>query len=343
MSVQVNVKRFSRDKRSEEALPTVEDEGVQEAAPEPIMEEAPRPKKRGRTKKAPVLEEPEPQPFDDAFLDDLKERPEPVVAAPDEPPALATPSPVPEEEEPAVDAVDEIFDYIEGRTPKPRKPAKKKPPKADFDVDDGIDIRSMVHNKPSRVAAPKTSKRAEAGGRYADAGRSYADAGRSYADPDFKDLMDKKGSAILGKDKRELLVKIAQYKQLFPDELSNFKVKQNASAEELQQYLDECDVIVGCSAMESFATDSILTGIQIVEGVSSRTQSMNISGTSQMLKANPQFHKLCKQLYLKYGVFSQIPPEMQLVMLISTTAMVARNKNIGMHSDLNSFLDQPMS
>lgn len=343
MSVQINVNRFSRDKRlnpdndnASSPIQEPEPTSIQEA---PLLD--PPKKKRGR-KKAVITEEvPSSQPmveeppsiiddasrrvssgeledvqhaFDDSFLDDLKVKPDP--------PAIEVPKPPEVVKEEDVESEVDIFDYIEGKAP--RKPKAKKPrapPKLNLDDGDDFDLRDMIsHKPPSRVTTkPK------------------------HMDPDFKDIMDKKGSAILGKDKRELLVKIAQYKQLFPDELANFKVKQNASHEELQQYLDECDVIVGCSAMESFATDSILTGIQIVEGVSARTQSMNITGTSHMLKANPQFHKLCKQLYLKYGVFSQIPPEMQLIMLISTTAMVARSKNLGMHSDLNGFLDQPVS
>ncbi len=46
-----------------------------------------------------------------------------------------------------------------------------------------------------------------------------------------------------------------------------------------------------------------------------------------MLSLNPQFHNLSKMLYVKYKVFSAIPPEFQMIMLISTTAYICKCKN----------------
>ena len=63
-----------------------------------------------------------------------------------------------------------------------------------------------------------------------------------------------------------------------------------------------------------------------IEGASVKTR-YNIEGMADMLKSNPQFHTLCKQLYIKYKVFAAIPPEFQLLMLVSTTALICKTKN----------------
>ena len=73
----------------------------------------------------------------------------------------------------------------------------------------------------------------------------------------------------------------------------------------------------------------------------SKTKSMNITGLSDLLKANKEFHSLCKQLYLKYGVFNKIPPEYQLTILISTSAYIIRNKNLNKDS-LEAYLNEPI-
>ena len=67
----------------------------------------------------------------------------------------------------------------------------------------------------------------------------------------------------------------------------------------------------------------------------------NISGTADMLKQNPQFHNLIKQLYVKYNVFSKIPPEFQLILLVGTTAVLCKTKN-DKKIELNEFLNQPI-
>ena len=60
-----------------------------------------------------------------------------------------------------------------------------------------------------------------------------------------------------------------------------------------------------------------------------------------MLKANPQFNNLLKQQDVKYNVFNKIPPEIQMVSLVSTTAYICVNKNRNKHH-LNDYLDSPM-
>jgi hypothetical protein len=152
-------------------------------------------------------------------------------------------------------------------------------------------------------------------------------------------LFDDVGTEIIGRDKRELIARLNQYKSLFPEELKNFKVKKNANATELKAYVDEAESIVDCSSIENFMTDSILQCIRIAEGVSSYNQKYDIQGCAELLKSNKQFHSLCKQCYVKYKIFSAVPPEAQLIMLVATTAYITNHKNRN-KSSIESFLNR---
>jgi hypothetical protein len=55
---------------------------------------------------------------------------------------------------------------------------------------------------------------------------------------------------------------------------------------------------------------------------------------AEALKMNPQFNMLCKQLYLKYKIFSKVPPEAQLTLLVISTAYVIIDKNKNEESDM---------
>ena len=160
-------------------------------------------------------------------------------------------------------------------------------------------------------------------------------------EPEETGLFSDKPTELLGRERLEIISKINQYKSLFPDQLKKFKVKNKATKEELQAYLSEAESIIETSNIDSFLTDSILECFRIVEGVSARTK-YNISGMTDLLKANKQFHSLCKQLYAKYGCFKKIPPEYQLVMIISTTAYIAKQRNDNQKS-INEFLDKPIN
>ena len=155
------------------------------------------------------------------------------------------------------------------------------------------------------------------------------------------DLFDETGTEIIGRDRRVIINKLNQYRSLFPKELSKFKVKKGASIEELQAYLQEMSTIVECSSYDNFLSDSILQTIKLVEGGTSATR-YDISGCADMLKANPQFNNLLKQLYVKYSVFTKIPPEFQMVMLVSTTSYICMNKNKNKHL-INEYLNAPMN
>ena len=146
------------------------------------------------------------------------------------------------------------------------------------------------------------------------------------------------GTAILGKEKILLMKKVQQYKSLFPEELKTFKVKKNPSPQELNEALEEMSVLVEVGSMDEFMMSSVLSCMKMVEGASSAT-NYDIRGCADMLKNNKEFHKLCKVLFIKYNVFSKIPPEFQMVLLVSTTAYMCnqKNKNKGAINDyLNS-------
>jgi hypothetical protein len=157
---------------------------------------------------------------------------------------------------------------------------------------------------------------------------------------DDNSLFSEKGTEILGQEKRVLLSKIQQYKNLFPDELKRFKIKKNCSTQDLQLYLEEMEVIVNTDSVEQFLTDSIIQCIKLTEGISSYTK-YDISGCADILKSNKQFHTLCKQLYIKYKVFSNIPPEWSIIILVSTTAYMCKVKN-SRKKELNIFLNEKL-
>jgi len=138
------------------------------------------------------------------------------------------------------------------------------------------------------------------------------------------------------------LKKVRQYKNLFPTELSKFKIKVNATEKELQNYLDEMEILVELDSVDDFLTDSILSSIKVIEGVSATTTNYNISGLSDLLKSNKEFHKLMKMLFIKYGCYSSIPPEYQLMFIVSTSMYICRNKNIK-KNELNSFLNETIN
>ena len=158
---------------------------------------------------------------------------------------------------------------------------------------------------------------------------------------DDDSLFDDVGSEIIGRDRREAISKLNQYKNLFPEELKKFKVKKNASLDELKVYLNEMECIVDTSSVENFMTDSILQCIRMVEGASSYSNKYDIRGCADLLKSNKQFHSLCKQLYMKYKIFSKVPAEYQLLMLVSTTAYICNHKNRNKES-LETYLNEPI-
>ena len=161
-------------------------------------------------------------------------------------------------------------------------------------------------------------------------------------DNDTDSLYSDEGTTILGKNKNILLKKVRQFKNLFPEELKKFKIKANPSEQDLKNYLEEMEILVELSNVDDFLTDSIIQSLKLIENITANTKKYNIVGLSDMLKNNPQFHNLCKQLYIKYNTFSCMPPEYQMLFLVSTTAYICRNKNI-QKNEIEQYLNQEIN
>lgn len=147
---------------------------------------------------------------------------------------------------------------------------------------------------------------------------------------------------ILG-DKRNALMKIQQYKALFPDipQVKAFKVKPTATEAELEAALAELETIASCSTLQTMCDEMVLACVRVVENVTAKTNgTFDITGTAEMLKLNPDFHRLCRVLTIKYSVFANVPPETQLLMIIMSTAMVCVQKNRAGH-EIRNVLNQP--
>ena len=153
-----------------------------------------------------------------------------------------------------------------------------------------------------------------------------------------KENVDDNLTEIQGKNKLLLNRKISQFIILFPEQLKNFKYKKNSSEEELKIILDECSLLVEIGSIDLFVTDSILSTIELAENFTIFSD-YNITGLSVLLKQNKDFIKLCKVLSIKYSVFNNIPPELQLVLIISCTTLLCIDKN-NKNKQIESYLNK---
>ena len=149
---------------------------------------------------------------------------------------------------------------------------------------------------------------------------------------------DEFNSQILGRTKRELYNSIGKYKELFKEELKNFKIKKNASVEELQSYISEMQVIIETTSIDSFLMDSLYTGLSLIEPITQKTK-FDIRGLSDILKSNKQFNSLTKQMLLKYGCYSNVGPEYQVLLIIISSVYVIVNKNNN-RENINNYLNE---
>lgn len=127
---------------------------------------------------------------------------------------------------------------------------------------------------------------------------------------------------------------------MFPEQLKNFKYKKNSSEEELQAILDECSLLVEIGSIDVFIIDSIISTILLAENFSKLTD-YDISGLSILLKQNKEFIKLCKILSIKYSVFSNVPAEIQMILIISCTAFLCIDKNSN-SKHIESYLNESL-
>ena len=160
-------------------------------------------------------------------------------------------------------------------------------------------------------------------------------------DEDADSLFGGEPTQIQGKDKILLLRKAKQYKTLFPVELKSFKLKKDPSVQELKDAILEMEIVVEAGGVNDFLEDSIIQCIKVIENVSAVSPRYDVRGMALMLQHNAQFKKLSKILFVKYNVFSAVPPEFQMIMLVGTTAMIANSKNRG-KEQMNAYLDSPV-
>lgn len=146
---------------------------------------------------------------------------------------------------------------------------------------------------------------------------------------------------ILGREKRTLLQKITQYKELFPEELKKLKINKKASVEDLKLVIDEIETILDLSTTDTFLIEGIYASIKIVENVSTLTQNYNVTGLVDILKSNPEFTKICKQLSVKYNMFSKVEPEHKLLFIVSVSCFIVLQKN-RKRTELENYLNQPI-
>lgn len=189
-------------------------------------------------------------------------------------------------------------------------------------------------DEPEPIKKPRKS-RAKKGEKH------EAQEHKNINDMENEELYADDATPILGKDRLQIIKKIESYKVLFKDELKNFKLAKNPTIDILEMALTEIETIIELGTIDSFITDSIIQCIKLTEGVSSYTK-YNLTGLSALLKENKQFHSLLKLLYLKHQVFSEVPPEYQLLMLVTTTSILCVQKNAS-KNQMNDRLNEPMT
>ena len=139
-------------------------------------------------------------------------------------------------------------------------------------------------------------------------------------------LFDENPTVLIGRDRLFITKQINQYKVLFPNELSKFKVKKNANLDELNQALEECRALIEINSVDNFIMDSLLGSIKMIEGFTVDT-SYDITSLSIMLKMNPEFQKLAKLLFIRYNIFNNVPIEYQMMMVITTSIYLCIHLN----------------
>ena len=153
-------------------------------------------------------------------------------------------------------------------------------------------------------------------------------------------LFDDIPTELFGRDKILVMKQINQYKILFPKELSKFKLKKKATLEELKKSLEECRALIEINSVDVFVLDSILSCCKMIENYTVESD-YDITGLSLLLKSNPQFVSLSKQLFIRYNIFSNVPIEYQMMMCIVSTSYLCMMKNKG-KSSINSYLNEPL-
>lgn len=156
----------------------------------------------------------------------------------------------------------------------------------------------------------------------------------SFFDMEIPDLYSDRPSGIVGKTRRRLLTKIAEYKKSFPEILGKFRIKKNANEQELQEYLDECVAISEMDSVSQFVSTIAIAALNGLEKASTRT-SFNVTGLTSVLQQDPEFNKCMKQLCLKYSSFVSMPPEYRMILIIASTSVILVSHNARMAQNID--------
>ncbi len=196
---------------------------------------------------------------------------------------------------------------IEADTPDPMPvfPKKRLPPNPEVDAL----MQNMGLDRPFASSSSSSS----------------APKRRRVVDDDPQTETQLKGVALLQAEQ-----KVAQLQLMFKDELKGFRVKPGPQPlEYVEKVAREMETIVSLGQVDSFIMDSVYQILTMVEGLSARTARANVTGLCELLKSNKEFEKLCKICFIKYRVFAKVPPETQLLFIVSTTAWIAKQRNDG--------------
>ena len=145
-------------------------------------------------------------------------------------------------------------------------------------------------------------------------------------------------SEIQGVSRLTKLNTIKKYKLLFPNELKDFTFKKNSSSEELSIIITELQTIVELSSIDDFLLNSIYDTLLMIEPYTVPTRC-NITGISTMLKLNPNFTSILKKLILKYNLSTSTSPEIQLIIIVTTSLYMTIQKN-NSKIEINNYLNQ---
>ena len=85
--------------------------------------------------------------------------------------------------------------------------------------------------------------------------------------------------------------------------------------------------------------DSVYSSLNLIEPLTAKTKNCNITGLSNLLKSNKQFNSLTKQMLLKYGCYSNVAPEYQILLIIVSSVYITVNKNNN-RSSIESYLNE---
>ena len=78
--------------------------------------------------------------------------------------------------------------------------------------------------------------------------------------------------------------------------------------------------------------------MNLIEPITAKTK-FNVRGLTDLLKCNKPFNSLTKQIFLKYGCYSNVAPEYQCLLIVVSSVYITVNKNNN-RSSIESYLNE---